>query len=203
MRRPGLILALAAPLCVAGGVAASSALVPTAPGPVGPENSQPADAAASTPGPRSSDPASGRPWTVRTYRSKTGWTCAQAGQTDGNNFGRGSVASDRIDPLPVPEAGSCADLSEHPFAWWVDHHPAGERGGPRAVIFGAVDKTIAGVSLILKTGLRAVPVTNGAFITSVEETDMDGAVLRFVPTAGEITDEPLHPAPVRIQRPAD
>jgi hypothetical protein len=203
MWRPGLILAVMAPLCVAGGVAAASALVPATPGPVGPENSRPADAAANTPGPRTPDPAAGRPWTVRTYASETGWTCVQAGQTDGNSFGRAADDSGNIDPLPLPDAGSCADLSEHAFAWWVDHHPAGRRGGPRAVIFGAVDRSIASVQLVPKAGeSKAVPTANGAFVSSMIEPDMDGTVLRFVSTTGDVTDERLHAAPVPIQRPA-
>ena len=109
---------------VVGGVAVASALLPTPPSLVGQEASEPAGTTFVL-GPRVADPDDGPDWTVRTYPSKTDWTCADVGRTDGKAFGR-VEADDEIVPLELPELGSCADVKEDNFAIWVNHYPAND-----------------------------------------------------------------------------
>lgn len=86
---------------VVGGVAVASALLPTPPSLVGQEASEPAGTDY-TLGSTVADPDGGQDWTVRTYPSKTHWTCAEAGRTDGTTFGRVDT-DDKLRPLELPE----------------------------------------------------------------------------------------------------
>src|ERR1700754_2078108 len=103
---------------IVGGVAVASALLPTPPSLVGQEASEPAGTSFVL-GPVVTDPDGGPDWTVRTYPSKTDWTCVETGRIDATTFGR-LGPDDEIVPLEVPELGSCADVEEDKFALWVN-----------------------------------------------------------------------------------
>ena len=122
---------------------------------------------------RSSPTRSGGPdWTVRTYPSKTDWTCAEAGRTDGKSLRPGSDRTTRSSPLELPELGSCADVEKDKFALWVNHYPADADHEARAVIFGAVSTEVARVALTLDGSTKELPVTRGAFIDVLPESSL-------------------------------
>ena len=179
---------------VVGGVAVASALLPTPPSLVGQEASEPAGTTFVL-GPVVADPDGGRDWTVRTYPSKTDWTCAEVGRTDGQAFGRAD-AGDEIIPLELPELGSCADINEEHVGIWVNHYPADDDRSARAVIFGATSTKVARVALTLGGSTNDLPVTRGAFIDVLAKTALgDGAVLTVTLADGSTHDTDLRPVP--------
>ena len=179
---------------VVGGVAVASALLPTPPSLVGQEASEPAGTSFVL-GPVVADPSNGPNWTVRTYPSKTDWTCAETGRTDGKDFGRVGP-DDEIVALELPELGSCADLDEENVAIWVNHYPASDDGSARAVIFGATSTDVARVALTLDGSTNDLPVTRGAFIDVLAKSALgDGAVLTVTLADGSTHDTKLRPVP--------
>lgn len=171
---------------VVGGVAVASVLLPTPPSLVGQEASEPAGTDFVLGG-TVADPDGGRDWTVRTYASKTNWTCAEAGRTDGTTFGRVDT-DDILRPLELPELGSCADLEKDTLGLWVNHHPATTGHEARAVIFGAVATDVTGVALTIDGTRKQLPVTRGAFIDAISESALAGAAVT-VTLADGTTDE--------------
>lgn len=178
---------------VVGGVAVASALLPTPPSLVGQEASEPAGTSF-TLGSTVADPDDGSRWTVRTYTSKTDWTCADAGQTDGKSFGR-IGPDDAIIPLELPELGSCADVTKDKFALWVNHYPASAGHESRAVIFGAVAPEVDRVALTIDGTRKEVPVTRGAFIDVLPASSLAGAVVTTTFADGTTHETKLRPAP--------
>jgi hypothetical protein len=179
---------------VVGGVAVASALLPTPPSLVGQEASEPAGTDFVV-GPVVADPSNGPDWTVRTYPSKTDWTCAETGRTDGKAFGR-AAPDGEIVALELPELGSCADLKEDNSAIWVNHYPANDDRGARAVIFGAVSADVARVALTLGGSPSELPVVRGAFIDVLAKSALgDGGVLTVTLTDGSTHDTKLRPPP--------
>jgi hypothetical protein len=178
---------------VVGGVAVASALLPTPPAPAGQEASEPANTSFAL-GAAVADPDGGRQWTVRTYTSKTDWTCAEAGRTDGKAFGQ--VGPDgKIRPLELPELGSCADVAKDKFAVWVNHYAADADHDARAVTFGAVAADVTGVALTLDGSPKELSVTHGGFIDAVPESSLAGAVLTVTLADGSTHDTKLRPIP--------
>jgi hypothetical protein len=171
---------------VVGGVAVASALLPTPPSLVGQEASEPAGTDFALGG-TVADPDGGQDWTVRTYPSKTNWTCAEAGRTDGTTFGRVDT-DNKLRPLELPELGSCADLGKDKLGLWVNHYPATTGHAARAVIFGAVATDVQGVVLTTDGTREQLPVTRGAFIDAISESALAGAVVT-VTLADGTTDE--------------
>jgi hypothetical protein len=186
-------------LAVVGGVAGASALLPTPPSLVGQEASEPAGTSF-TLGPAVADPDGSRDWTVRTYPSKTDWTCAEVGRTDGKAFGR-LGPDDEIVALELPELGSCADLAKEQFALWVNYSPAsGAEHGSRVAIFGAVSSDVVGVALTLDGSRTELPVTRGAFLDVLSDPSLAGAVVTVTFADGSTDDTtlraiPQHPTP--------
>lgn len=179
---------------VVGGVAVASALLPTPPSLVGQEASEPAGTTFVL-GPVVADPDGGRDWTVRTYPSKTDWTCAEVGRTDGKAFGRVD-AGDQIIPLELPELGSCADINEANVGIWVNHYPADDDRSALAVVFGAAAANVARVALTLDGSTEDLPVTRGAFIDVLAKSALgDGAVLTVTLADGSTHDTKLRPVP--------
>jgi hypothetical protein len=177
---------------VVGGVAVASVLLPTPPSLVGQEASEPAGTT-SVLGPVVADPDGGRDWTVRTYASKTNWTCAEAGRTDGKSFGQVGP-DDTFRPLELPELGSCADVEKDDFALWVNHYPAAGDNEAHAVIFGAVSTEVGSVALTLDGSTKELPVTRGAFIDALPESSIAGAVLTVTFADGSTHDTKLRPS---------
>jgi hypothetical protein len=175
------------------GVAAASALLPTPPSLVGQEASEPAGTSFVLGG-TVADPEGGPPWTVRTYPSKTGWTCADVGRTDGTTFGRVD-SGDEIHPLELPELGSCADITKDKFALWVNNYPANADRAARAVIFGAVAPEADRVALTIDGTRKELPVTRGAFIDALPAPSLAGAVVTVTLADGTTRDTKLRPAP--------
>jgi hypothetical protein len=189
-----VIVISAMAFAVIGGVAIASALLPTPPSLVGQEASEPAGTSFVL-GPVVADPSNGPDWTVRTYPSKTDWTCAETGRTDGKAFGR-AAPDGAIIPLELPELGSCADVKESNFAIWVNHYPADGDREARAVIFGAVSDEVARVALTLDGSLKELPVTRGAFIDAQPKSALaDGGVLTVTLANGSTHDTKLRPPP--------
>lgn len=178
---------------VVGGVAVASALLPTPPSLVGQEASEPAGTTFVL-GPVVTDPDGGHDWTVRTYPSKTDWTCAETGRIDGDGFGRVGP-DDEIVPLDLPELGSCADVEEDKFALWVNHYPADGDHEARAVVFGAVAAEVTGVALTTDGKRTELPVTRGAFIHVLSESSLAGAVVTVTFADGTTQETNLRPAP--------
>jgi hypothetical protein len=195
MRRLRTILLVisAMTFAVVGGVAVASALLPTPPSLVGQEASEPAGTSFTLGNPVA-DPDGGPQWTVRTYPSKTDWTCAEAGRTDGKAFGRVDPG-DTFRPLELPELGSCADVEKDKFALWVNHYPANADREARSVIFGAVAPEAAGVVLTIDRTRKELPVTRGAFIDVLPESSLTGAVVTVTLTDGTTHETKLRPAP--------
>jgi hypothetical protein len=191
--RTVLLVISAMTFAVVGGVAVASALLPTPPSLVGQEASEPAGTSF-TLGGAVADPAGGPQWTVRTYPSKTNWTCADVGQTDGTTFGRVD-AGDEIRPLELPELGSCADVTKDKFALWVNNYPANTDHAARAVIFGAVAPEVNGVALTIDGARKELPVTRGAFIDALPASSLAGAVVTVTLADGTTHDTKLRPAP--------
>ena len=108
---------------------------------------------------------------MRTYPSKTGWTCADVGQTDGTTFGRVD-SGDEIHPLELPELGSCADVTKDKFALWVNNYPANAGRQARAVVFGAVAPEVDRVSVTTDGTRKELPVTRGAFIDALPASSL-------------------------------
>lgn len=122
---------------------------------------------------------SGMPWAIRTYDSLTGWRCAQLGHSDGTNFGRAEPGRE-LQPLGIPELGSCADISDSGYFFWVTHYPATPERDAVAVIFGIV---AAGASVSLARGGEpsvCLPLRADSFVTELSSSDIDGAVLDVV-----------------------
>ena len=187
-------------LAVIGGVAGASALLPTPPSLVGQEASEPAGTTF-TLGPAVADPSSGRDWTVRTYPSKTDWTCAEVGHTDGKAFGR-LGPDDEIVALELPELGSCADLAKEKFALWVNYSPAsGAEHGSRVAIFGAVSTDVVGVALTLDGSRKELPVTRGAFLDVLSDPSLAGAVVTVTFADGSTDDTTLRAIPQHLTHP--
>jgi hypothetical protein len=184
--RTVVLIISAMAFAVVGGVAVASALLPTPPSLVGQEASEPAGTGFVL-GSTVADPDGGLDWTVRAYPSKTNWTCAEAGRTDGATFGRADTA-DQLHPLELPELGSCADLGKDKLGLWVNHYPATTDHAARAVIFGAVATDVSGVVLTTDGTRKQLPVTRGAFIDAVSESALAGAVVT-VTLADGTTDE--------------
>ena len=188
-------------LAVVGGVAGASALLPTPPSLVGQEASEPAGTSF-TLGPAVADPSGGRDWTVRTYPSKTDWTCAEVGRTDGKAFGR-MGPDDDIVALELPELGSCADLAKEKFALWVNSSPAsGAEHESRVAIFGAVSSDVVGVALTLDGSRKELPVTRGAFLDVLSDPSLAGAVVTVSFTDGSTDDTTLRAIPQRNLTPS-
>jgi hypothetical protein len=188
LRTVVLIIAAMA-FAVVGGVAVASALLPTPPSLVGQEASEPAGTEP-TLGGTVADPDGGLDWTVRTYASKTNWTCAEAGRTDGTTFGR--VGTDnQLHPLELPELGSCADLEKDKLGLWVNHYPVTTGHEARAVIFGAVATEVSGVVLTVDGTRRQLPVTRRAFIDAIPESLLAGAVVTVTLTDGTADETAL------------
>jgi hypothetical protein len=178
---------------VVGGVAVASVLLPTPPSLVGQEASEPAGTSFNL-GPVVADPEGGPDWTVRTYPSKTNWTCAEAGRTDGKSFGRAGL-DDQIHALALPELGSCADVKKDKFALWVNHYPAIGDDEARAVVFGAVAPEAVGVALTLDGSKKELPVTRGAFVDALPESSVTGGAAVTVTFAdGSTHDTTLRPS---------
>ena len=178
---------------VVGGVAVASALLPTPPTLVGQEASEPAGADF-TLGGTVADPDGGRDWTVRTYASKTNWTCAQAGRTDGTTFGQ--VGPDNtVRPLDLPELGSCADVEKDNLGLWVNHYPATADRAARAVVFGAVTANVTGVALTVDGMRKQLPVTRGAFIGVLPESSLAGTVVTVTLADGTAHETKLRAVP--------
>jgi hypothetical protein len=176
---------------VVGGVAVASALLPTPPSLVGQEASEPASTSF-TLGGSVADPDGGRDWTVRTYASKTDWTCAEVGRTDGAAFGQ--VGPDgEFRPLGLPELGSCADVEKDRFSLWVNHYPAGAGQDGRAVIFGAVATDVDGVALTVDGTRKELPVTRGTFIDALPESSLAGSVVTVTLADGTTQETNLRP----------
>jgi hypothetical protein len=195
-----LLVTSAMAVAVAGGVAGASALLPTPPSLVGQEASEPAETSFAL-GPVVADPDGGPDWTVRTYPSKTGWTCADVGRTDGKAFGQ--VGPDNeIRPLALPELGGCADVEQAKFALWVNHYPADGGREPRAAVFGAVTPEVIGVALTIDGTPTSLPVTRGAFIDVVDEAALVGAVVTVTLADGSTHDTRLRTEPRRAATPA-
>jgi hypothetical protein len=197
-----VLIVTALAFAVIGGVAVASALLPTPSEPIGQEASRPAGTDFALGG-TVADPDGGRPWTVRTYTSKTSWTCAQAGRTDGQAFGQ--LGSDgKVRPLDLPDLGSCADIDKDDFAIWVNHYPAGAGSDARAVIFGAVSADVTAVALTLDGASKELALTHGAFLDVVPEPSLAGAVLRVTLADGTTHDTRLRPVPTHpATTPAD
>ncbi len=187
-----VLIVSAIAFAVVGGVAAASALLPTPPATVGQEASQPAAGASFALGAAVADPDGGPQWTVRTYPSKTGWTCAEAGQTDGKIFGRVGPG-DELQPLELPELGSCADVKQDKLAIWVNHYPADAHHDARAVIFGAMSTDVTRVALTLDGAPTELSVAHGGFIDVVPEPSVDGAVVTVTLADGSTHDTRLRP----------
>jgi hypothetical protein len=198
--RTVVLVITAMAFAVVGGVAVASALLPTPPSLVGQEASEPAGTSF-TLGPAVADPSGGRDWTVRTYPSKTDWTCAEVGRTDGKAFGR-LGPDDEIVPLELPELGSCADLSKEKFALWVNYSPAsGAEHGSRVAIFGAVSPDVVGVALTLDGSRKELPVTRGAFLDVLSDPSLAGAVVTVSFADGSTDDTTLRAIPQHLTPP--
>lgn len=179
---------------VIGGVAVASTLLPTPPSLVGQEASEPAGTTFVL-GPVVADPDGGQDWTVRTYPSKTNWTCAEAGRTDGKVFGQVDPNA-QFRPLgELPELGSCADIKKDKFALWVNHYPANASHEARAVIFGAVTTDVAGVALTLDGTHKELPVTRGAFLDVLSEPSLPGTAVTVTLADGTTQETNLRPSP--------
>jgi hypothetical protein len=176
---------------VVGGVAVASVLLPTPPSLVGQEASEPAGKDFAL-GSTVADPDGGRDWTVRTYTSKTDWTCAEAGRTDGTTFGQVGT-DDKLRPLDLPELGSCADLKKDKLGLWVNHYPATTGHTARAVIFGAVATDVVDVMLTIDGTRKQLPVTRGAFIDAMPESPLAGAVVTVTLADGTTDETKLRP----------
>jgi hypothetical protein len=146
------------------------------------------------------DPDGGPDWTVRTYPSKTGWTCAEAGRTDGKAFGR-VQPDDEILPLQLPELGSCADVKKSNSALWVNHYPVDGDHQARAVIFGAVSAEVVSVALMLDGSSKELPVMHGAFVYPLDEPSLAGTVVTVALANGSTHDTKLGPIPQRTLTP--
>jgi hypothetical protein len=189
-----VLVVTAMAFAVVGGVAVASALLPTPPSLVGQEASEPAGTTF-TLGGAVADPDGVPRWTVRTYASKTGWACAEAGRTDGTSFGQPGPDGE-IRPLALPDLGSCADLTKDEIAFWVNHHPASAGRQARTVIFGAVAPEVDGVSLTLEGTRKELPVTRGAFIDVLPgSSSLTGAVVTATLVDGTTRETELRPAP--------
>jgi hypothetical protein len=192
--RTVVLIVSAMAFAVVGGVAIASALLPTPPSLIGQEASEPAGTSFVL-GPVVADPDGGQDRTVRTYPSKTNWTCAEAGRTDGKVFGQ--VGPDeRFRPLvDLPELGSCADVEEDKFALWVNHYPANGGHEARAVLFGAVATEVTGVALTTDGTRKELPVTRGAFIDVLSESSLAGAVVTVTFADGTTQETNVRAAP--------
>src|SRR6201999_1657172 len=98
-----------------------------------------ADAAPAPDGARGSRPAAATAtadsdWAVRVYRSEAGYTCPEAGREVDGDFGR--VDGDgSFHPLALAASGQCVDLSKDQYSLDVDHYPADDQRGARAVVY--------------------------------------------------------------------
>ena len=196
MRRLRTIVVVISAMAIAivGGVAVASALLPTPPSLVGQEASEPAGTSFIQ-GPVVADPDGGLDWTVRTYPSQTGWTCAEAGRTDGKAFGRVGT-DDEIVPLELPELGSCAAVEEDKFALWINHYPASGGRQARAVIFGAIATAeVTGVAVTADGTREELPVTRGAFLDVLPESSLAGTVVTVTFADGKTQETTLRAAP--------
>jgi hypothetical protein len=145
----------------------------------------------------------GLPWAVRTYRSKTGLTCFEAGRVEGQirNGEFGQVAPDdgkfhpdrpddadfgQVNPdtgsfkrLPVEAGISCTDLDEAPSSIAVNHYPAQGHRGARAVVFGVMTADVSDVSLLVSGGRRDLSFTADGYIAVLNEEEVTQAELIF------------------------
>lgn len=106
----------------------------------------------------SADPAGGRRWGMRVFRSAAGETCLAVGRVAGDRLG--VVRNGQFSELPTRTAGACGPLER-------DHVVLGDRNyadadvpGGRTILFGAVDRTITAVAV--RAGGVSTPLRVGA-----------------------------------------
>jgi hypothetical protein len=210
--RRGAIAAVLAGVVVVGvalaGFGVASALVPMdASEPVSSLALEPDGSGASIPV-VAADPASGTPWAIRVYRSKTGLTCPEAGRVQGQirdgEFGQvdeedgkfrqqrpEDAAFGQVDPrdgkfyaLPLEAAGSCADLNKAPSSIAVNHYPAEGLRGARAVVFGVTTSAVSAVRLEIDGKPQRLQFSADAYIGVMNDDEANRAVLVFTMVDG-------------------
>lgn len=196
MRRSLFWVALAATLAgaVVVGVAGATVFKGSPAAPISRDASRPAADPRPAIGatvPDRSGPAA-QPWAIRTYNSVvTDWRCAQLGHTDGTTFGRADPGRP-LQPLAIPELGSCADVTDTGYFFWVSDYPATPKRDAVAVIFGIV---ASGASVSLsRTGEPSICLSlrDNSFVAELPESDVEGAVVDVVLQDGTHRSTVLH-----------
>jgi hypothetical protein len=141
--------ALLAILVVGGGVAVGTKVFTADDDPLPSDSGAPADVRhapsdAHVAQATSRDPVDARArWGLRLYPNGRGDTCVLAGRLQDGRLGR--VLDGRFSELPAGAPGFCTDLeAEHAM---VVTRGATAGTGPRALLYGAVDRTVTGLSL--------------------------------------------------------
>lgn len=125
------------------GVAAASVVVGGSPGPTPP--SQVPVAGSERIGPIVPDPAGGRDWALRVYRSVSGASCVEVGRmSGGGRFGQ-EEASGTFHALALDESAVCGDLEAEPVIVAVNSYAARAQREARTVLFGRATPAVARV----------------------------------------------------------
>jgi hypothetical protein len=106
-------------------------------------------------GARVADPRGGRPWAVRIFDGDRSPRCIAVGRTDGQAFGPAD-ASGAIHDTGAVASGSCADPSEEPLQLARASFADSAGSGPRSVLFGVADASVATVAVVAAAGRRPV-----------------------------------------------
>lgn len=165
MKRIVLLIAACSAAAV-GGVAAASALTPSAPKPSSVDASAKARPGSMHTKAMTPDPAGGPKWAVRSYTGQGGDSCVVAARLEGARFG--PLVAGSVRNIDVDGAGSCADLAADGVQLVVQRTAATNDTDARTVIYGRVGESIAHVGYVGSGTPTTMPLADdGSFITVV------------------------------------
>ena len=108
---------------------------------------------------RAADPDGGLPWGMRLYTSAAGGRCAIVGRVRGQALGR--MVRGQFLPLAADVPGTCGSAGAHMLIARNENAEA----PARSVLFGFVDRSVRGMSIVDAGRRRAVPVApDGSFL---------------------------------------
>ena len=111
-----------------------------------------------------SDPRGGPPWAVRVTPTAAGERCIAVGRTDGRAFGPVDATGQILDAGPS-FSGSCADPGSDPLQVALARYVDTAGTGPRSVLFGVADASVASIAVTQPSGIE--PVTPDRYRTFV------------------------------------
>jgi hypothetical protein len=150
-----LAIVASLPLAAAAGVASASVVTAGAPAGLPPLGRDPARAVSQALGAPVADPRRGPPWAVRILADPAGSRCIEVGRVAGAAFGPADAAGRVVDTAPLV-TGSCTDPGREPLQVALAQYADAAGDGPRSVLFGVADASVASVQIVSAQGTRKV-----------------------------------------------